>query len=92
MNWDARLTRAEERGEFSPKDKRLAQQWTTCAVGENRGRYDESPSQMEATPRADGLDSLGCTFYGAISRDNIFAARAIYDRIQAWFVKYGKAA
>ena len=94
MDWNKRLKRAEKRGEFTPVDKRLARDWTSCAVGENRGSYKEGKARWddEAEPYALGLSVAGCNFYAAVSMNNVVRARVIYDRIQAWFRRYGKAA
>ena len=87
MDWNARLTRAEKRGEFTDKDQELAMRFATCAVGEHRGEYKEATCHP-GCPASGKLMGLGSRF----ATNDVVAARALYDRIQAWFRHYGKRA
>lgn len=92
MNWDARLKRAEKQGVFLDADKDLAGEWSSCAVGENKGEYrTNSINKYTADrPRAGQLWKLGMDFQWAVAYDKVSEARALYDRIQAWFKRYGR--
>ncbi len=92
MSWDARLTRAEKKGEFTNADRRLGGPWVSCAVGEHSGSYDEDKFVTEGEPNANGLFHLGADFSLFVRHGNVAEAREVYDRIQAWFRRYGKAA
>ena len=92
MDWNARLTRAEKRGKFTRTDRDLGRPWTSCAVGEHSGCYDVGKFMTEGEPNANGLFHLGIDFSVALRHDDIAEARRIYDRIQAWFRRYGKRA
>ena len=89
MDWNARLTRAERQNTFLYMERDLAGDWPTCAVGGHSGQYAARDSRR---PRAAGLLNLGYAFNSAIHQNEVAKARAIYDRIQAWFRRYGKAA
>ena len=87
MDWAARIARAEKRGRFTLVDKRLAEAWISCAVGEHRHQYQESIYSLQETaaPESAALTHLGQIFYAADDPDGLAEARKRYDDIQRWF-------
>lgn len=89
--WAERLDAAEKRGWFTVDDDRRVRPWTSCAVGEHRGEYTEADhAYYTGVPASEKLLDLGAYFASQVTGDSILAARQTYDRIQAWFRRYGK--
>lgn len=78
-SWAARLETAKERGKFFALDKRLSDQWNSCAIGE-RHNFDPgiwSPDLEEAEL------NLGLQFNDAVQGDNVAEAIEVYQQILA---------
>lgn len=71
--WSSRLARAVKRGCFTRKDEELAENWTTCAVGERFGDLPDGDTELER---------IGMRFYRAVHRNQVAAAVKAYGEIQ----------
>ena len=70
MNWQERINRAKDSGQFTQEDNYLASSFDTCAVGEQSGEF--------------ALIRLGLDFLDAVHADDAYHAQEVYDSIQAW--------
>ena len=81
--WGERIIKAEKRGRFTLKDHKLAEDWQTCACGEQdnripRGNKGASP----ARPDDSRLACLGGDFYMYVSRSMVSLAANTLVKIE----------
>lgn len=70
--WWAAIRQAEESGTFTPREKRLAGCWPTCACGRQDKRI---PRGGDGCPIDRYLRRLGAMFFSAVLADNTESAR-----------------
>lgn len=83
MSWRQRIAEAELRGAFSTESKKLALNWSCCAVGEKChyvvfNKLATLPYEIE-----EKLDEWGMEFMFAVRVDDIATARDRYEKINA---------
>jgi len=78
MNWHKRIDAAEKRGRFTEDDKHRADNWVTCACGEQ----DKRIPRFMGEPTDEGLQHLGYQFSGAIGATDFGKARTTLARIE----------
>jgi hypothetical protein len=78
MTWEQRLLRARRVGHFSQVDKRLVNDWPTCAIGE---KYHIKRNTGLSKVTVEG-ENLGLDFMRAVAQDEIYTALIVYDKIQ----------
>ena len=82
LTWADRIRRARRHG-FTEQDRKLAVQFTTCAVGEHIGHYSAEPTGD--IPYDPQLFHLGVDFLHAIENHDPIAAQMVYEVIQDYF-------
>lgn len=83
MNWAERLAKAVKTKKFTAKDRKDAEDWRQCAVGES-GRAGPifDVDIFNAAPVDWQLDAAGRAFYTAVVRNNVPAAIRAYGRVK----------
>ncbi len=85
--WKTRVQAAVKRGRFLKSEAKLSSSWTSCAVGEHRGKYRADDIGY---PAADRLVTLGMDFYSRVNCDDVDGAQTVFDKIEAYFVAQAK--
>jgi hypothetical protein len=90
--WFKAIEEARVLGEFTYEHHRRANDWTTCACGEQDRRIpryeqddeDETGARVYAgEPKDDDLSALGCRFAWAVDDDDLDGALALLHQIEA---------
>jgi len=80
MDWNDRLNRADKAGGFTMKDKAMANEWDTCAVGERAVTLNRHPVD-DPSP---AIKRLGLRLQRAVENDHYVGARRFFLLIQRW--------
>lgn len=83
ISWAVRLERAEANEKFTSYEKKLADSWMTCAVGEKHGfeRYESWKSTKGWYESYE--HKYGIEFMYAVREDDVFRAKEAYAKLQA---------
>lgn len=80
MNWEERIKIAEACGAFTKEDRSAADNWVTCACGEQDPRIERDWVDAPLDP---ALFTLGEDFMEAVDRDDFDGARQTLRLIEA---------
>jgi len=78
-SWLDRIAAARTRGSFTPDEHTLSSQFTTCALSEHRGRFQERA--CGDIPVDGVLYRLAMDFWGAVHVDGVEEAARIHLEI-----------
>lgn len=79
MDWITRIKEARERGEFTLRDRDLAENWPDCACGEQDPRI---PRYEDGEPDDEILTRLGTAFCRFVDRNAFDGAEDALLRIE----------
>lgn len=83
ISWAVRLERAEEKGGFSWYEKKLADSWQTCAVGE-RHDFADYDAWIKVANWYDSKEyKYGHEFMYAVRENDVWRAKEAYTKLQA---------
>lgn len=78
-DWEARISDAMTRGTFTAEDRKDAQYWNACLVGEYHGVPTFVDLAFPGKHRL--LYALGYVFTAAVMDNNVKLARRCYERV-----------
>lgn len=83
ISWAVRLERAEANKGFSKYEKRLADSWQTCAVGEKHNWADSPFWSVQPNWFDSDENRLGIEFMFAVRENDVLGAKEAYAKLQA---------
>jgi len=83
MNWANRIKRAKANGgRFTAEDCKLANNWVTCACGEQDPRIPARHYEADSMPDDSELARFGYDFHNVVVDNKPYAAERILSRIE----------
>jgi len=84
MKWAKRIEAARAKGTFAPEDRELANDWVTCACGEQDSRIPRYNNTYfpSGQPRDRELANHGFEFLVAVNHNKSDDAAKVLDKIE----------